>query len=106
MKTKIFEVFKKSPAMLRERLRKIAYGGELDFYEYCMFVTKIMREIDPKVPESEIVSKICDGLPIVERDWIWRYKPSNLTELDNTFGNWLEFKEKLKHKTESEVNAK
>ena len=105
MKKKILEEFKKSPALLRERLKKREYGGEVDFYEYCMFVTKIMREIDEKVPESEIVSKICDGLPIVERDWIWRYKPETLSDLDKVFGNWLEFKEKLKHKNTSEVNA-
>ena len=95
-KNKIFELFKKSAEMLKEKLKNRVYAGELNFYEYCMFVTKVMREIDPNVPEADIVSKICDGLPIVERDWIWRYRPESLSELEKVFGNWLEFKEKLK----------
>ena len=64
-----------------------------------------MQEIGLNIPESDIVSKICDGLPIVERNWIWRYRPESLSELDKVFGNWLEFKEKLKHKTEGKTNA-
>jgi len=63
-----------------------------------------MREIDPTVEEDKIASTICDGLPLVERDWIWRYRPQTLSELDKTFGYWLEHKEKMKHKTENEAN--
>jgi len=95
----------KNAALLRERLKKRPYGGELDFSEYCIFVTKIMREIDQTVEESKIVSKICDGIPVVERDWIWRYRPQDLAELDRVFGYWLEFKEKLKHKTDGETES-
>ena len=104
MKAKILETFKKNAAMLRERIKKRQYGGDLDFSEYCMYITKCMREIDPTVGEDKIVSTICDGLPLIERDWIWRYRPQNLTELDKIFGFWLEHKEKMRHKTETETN--
>ena len=69
-----------------------------------MYITKCMREIDPTVGEDKIASTICDGLPLIERDWIWRYRPQNLTELDKVFGFWLEHKEKMRHKTETETN--
>jgi len=36
MKTKILATFKKNAAMLRERMKKRQYGGELDFSEFEM----------------------------------------------------------------------
>jgi len=85
-----------------KKLESRQYEGELDFFEYSMFVTKTMKEINPNEPEKNIVSKICDGLPSAERDYIWRYRPETLDALNTEFSHWLEHKEKMKRKTESE----
>lgn len=102
MKKRILEVLKKNAALLRKKLSSRQYEGELDFFEYIMFVTKVMKEINPNEPEKNIVSKICDGLPTAERDYIWRYRPESLDELNTEFSHWLEHKEKMKRRTESE----
>lgn len=102
MKKRILKVLKKNAALLRKKLNSRQYEGELDFFEYTMFVTKVMKEINPEESESKIVSKICDGLPLAERDYIWRKRPQNLDELNREFSYWLEHKEKMKRQTESE----
>lgn len=99
MKKRILEVFKKNAALLRKKLNSRLYE-ELNFFEYSMFVTKIMKEINPNEPENNIVSKICDRLPSAERDYIWRYYFQNLDELNKEFSHWLEYKEKIKRRTE------
>ncbi len=82
MKNKLIHIFSKNNSQLKSILNSRKYGGDSDFDEFTIFVTKIMKQIEPTVSEEKIIHYVLSHLPGKQLEFMSSQDPKNLEELN------------------------
>ncbi len=95
MKNKLIDIFSKNNSQLKNTLNFRKYDTDSNFNEFDIFVTKIMKQIEPTVCEEKIIHYILSNLTTKQLEFMASQDPKHLEEQNETFKKWLWFQEHL-----------